>query len=194
MPGEMQATVSFRAVTCACEIAIVQEGLPAAIPVEMCYLGWQESLAQLALLVEPEIPDGAYPTVRRHREGSGPSFRRLHACLATCSSAGLSVIQRISRTSWHWPLERAEYRKPLKTPVTSIRLLAETLRLKRARDVVTADRLLETISDESDRLGRLVDNVLCFSQVEKGARRYHPVSIDAAEAANQAVSRFQYIL
>ena len=59
MPGEMQATVSLRAVTCGCEIAIVQEGLPAAIPVEMCYLGWQESLAQLALLVEPEIPDGA---------------------------------------------------------------------------------------------------------------------------------------
>jgi len=59
MPGEMQATVSLRPVSCGTEVAIVQEGLPPAIPVEFCYLGWQESLAQLAQLVEPEIPDGA---------------------------------------------------------------------------------------------------------------------------------------
>ena len=58
MPGEMQATVSLRAVSCGCEVQILQEGIPSAIPVEMCYLGWQESLLQLAQLVEPEIPDG----------------------------------------------------------------------------------------------------------------------------------------
>jgi uncharacterized protein YndB with AHSA1/START domain len=56
LPGEMQTTVALKAVSCGTEIHIVQEGLPAAIPLEMCYLGWQESLAQLALLVEPEIP------------------------------------------------------------------------------------------------------------------------------------------
>jgi len=59
MPGEMQVTISLRKVMCGTEVTIVQEGLPAAIPVEFCYLGWQESLALLANLVEPEIPDGA---------------------------------------------------------------------------------------------------------------------------------------
>ena len=55
LPGEMQVTVSLRAVMCGTELSVVQSGIPAAIPVEMCYLGWQDSLAQLAHLVEPEI-------------------------------------------------------------------------------------------------------------------------------------------
>jgi uncharacterized protein YndB with AHSA1/START domain len=59
LPGEMQVTVSLKKVIGGTELAIVQEGIPAMIPVEMCYLGWQESLALLAQLVEPEIPDGA---------------------------------------------------------------------------------------------------------------------------------------
>jgi uncharacterized protein YndB with AHSA1/START domain len=57
LPGEMKTTVTLTQVSCGTEIAIVQEGIPGAIPLEMCYLGWQESLAQLANLVEPEIPD-----------------------------------------------------------------------------------------------------------------------------------------
>jgi uncharacterized protein YndB with AHSA1/START domain len=57
MPGEMQTTVSLKAVSCGTELSIVQEGIPAMIPTEMCYLGWQESLEQLAKLVEPNIPD-----------------------------------------------------------------------------------------------------------------------------------------
>jgi uncharacterized protein YndB with AHSA1/START domain len=56
LPGEMQTTVSLKQVSCGTELDVVQEGLPEAIPLEMCYLGWQESLAQLARLVEPEIP------------------------------------------------------------------------------------------------------------------------------------------
>ena len=56
LPGEMRVTVSLSAVSCGTELNIVQEGIPEVIPVEMCYLGWQESLAQLATLVEPEIP------------------------------------------------------------------------------------------------------------------------------------------
>lgn len=56
LPGEMETTVALTAVACGTEIAIEQSGIPALIPVEMCYLGWQESLAQLALLVEAEIP------------------------------------------------------------------------------------------------------------------------------------------
>jgi len=57
LPGEMQVTVSLRKVDCGTVLEIVQEGLPSAIPVESCYLGWQESLSLLARLVEAEIPD-----------------------------------------------------------------------------------------------------------------------------------------
>ena len=56
LPGEMLTTVTLRKVACGTELSVVQEGIPAVIPTEMCYLGWQESLMQLAQLVEPEIP------------------------------------------------------------------------------------------------------------------------------------------
>jgi uncharacterized protein YndB with AHSA1/START domain len=59
LPGEMQVTVTLRKVVCGTELSITQEGIPAVIPAEMCYLGWQESLNQLADLVNVEIPDGA---------------------------------------------------------------------------------------------------------------------------------------
>jgi uncharacterized protein YndB with AHSA1/START domain len=55
LPGEMQVTVTLKPVSCGTEINIMQEGIPDAIPVEMCYLGWQDSLQNLASLVEPEI-------------------------------------------------------------------------------------------------------------------------------------------
>jgi len=58
LPGEMEVTVELRAVSCGTELTVTQEGIPAVIPLEACYLGWQESLAQLARLVEPDIPDG----------------------------------------------------------------------------------------------------------------------------------------
>lgn len=57
MPGEMITTVELRAVSCGTELHIVQEGVPAFIPAEACYLGWQESLTLLTQLVEAEIPD-----------------------------------------------------------------------------------------------------------------------------------------
>ena len=56
LPGEMQVTVTFRAVVCGTELQVVQSGIPDVIPTEMCYLGWQESLLQLANLFEPVIP------------------------------------------------------------------------------------------------------------------------------------------
>lgn len=56
LPGELQTTVTLKPVSCGTDLSVVQEGVPEAIPLEMCYLGWQESLAQLATLVEPEIP------------------------------------------------------------------------------------------------------------------------------------------
>jgi uncharacterized protein YndB with AHSA1/START domain len=57
LPGEMQVTISLRPVSVGTEVSIVQEGIPELIPPEACYLGWQESLTLLALLVEAEIPD-----------------------------------------------------------------------------------------------------------------------------------------
>jgi len=57
LPGEMQVTIELKKVHCGTELNITQEGVPAVIPAEMCYFGWQESLVLLAQLVEPEIPD-----------------------------------------------------------------------------------------------------------------------------------------
>jgi len=57
LPGEMGTTVTLVQVSCGTEVNVVQEGVPEAIPLELCYLGWQESLAQLATLVEPVIPE-----------------------------------------------------------------------------------------------------------------------------------------
>jgi uncharacterized protein YndB with AHSA1/START domain len=57
LPGEMITSVSLKKTIAGTEIKILQEGIPEAIPAEMCYLGWQESLEKLAKLVEPEIPD-----------------------------------------------------------------------------------------------------------------------------------------
>ena len=56
LPGVLEVTVSLKPVLCGTELSITQSGIPDAIPLEMCYLGWQESLAQLAALVEPDIP------------------------------------------------------------------------------------------------------------------------------------------
>ncbi len=57
LPGEMTVSVKFKKVSCGTELNITQQGIPEQIPLEMCYLGWQESLQKLAKLVEPEIPD-----------------------------------------------------------------------------------------------------------------------------------------
>ena len=57
LPGEMQVTVALKKVSCGTELTVVQEGVLDVIPPDACYLGWQESLAQLANLVDPEIPD-----------------------------------------------------------------------------------------------------------------------------------------
>lgn len=58
LPGEIEVTISLRPVACGTELNIVQKGVPDVIPLEFCYLGWQESLTLLALLVEADVPDG----------------------------------------------------------------------------------------------------------------------------------------
>jgi uncharacterized protein YndB with AHSA1/START domain len=65
LAGEMQTTVSLRKVSCGAELNVVQEGIPGIIPTDACYIGWQESLAHLAKLVEPEIPDWPMRLARR---------------------------------------------------------------------------------------------------------------------------------
>jgi uncharacterized protein YndB with AHSA1/START domain len=57
LPGEMHVTITFNKVICGTDLKIVQEGVPDAIPVEMCYLGWQQSLNLLTQLIEPDLPD-----------------------------------------------------------------------------------------------------------------------------------------
>ena len=59
MPGDMEVTITFKKVLCGTEVNITQAGIPDMIPPEMCYMGWQESLYLLGLLVEADIPDGA---------------------------------------------------------------------------------------------------------------------------------------
>ena len=56
LPGVIEVTISFKEVSCGTEINVTQENIPAPIPLELCYLGWQESMSQLASLVEPNIP------------------------------------------------------------------------------------------------------------------------------------------
>jgi hypothetical protein len=56
LPGEIKTTVTLMKVSCGTALHVTQEGIPSVIPVDGCMLGWQESLAQLALLVEPDIP------------------------------------------------------------------------------------------------------------------------------------------
>jgi signal transduction histidine kinase len=82
----------------------------------------------------------------------------------------------------------------LKTPLTSIRLLAETLRSKRLSDPAAADQMLSAIVDESERLAQLVNNVLSFAQIEKGARPYSLAPIELTEAVSDVVRRFQCVL
>ncbi|HLV77509.1 MAG TPA: SRPBCC domain-containing protein [Marinobacter sp.] len=57
LPGEMPVTIDLKPVSCGTEIQIIQAGIPSLIPIESCYLGWQESLEQLAKLVGADIPD-----------------------------------------------------------------------------------------------------------------------------------------
>jgi two-component system phosphate regulon sensor histidine kinase PhoR len=81
----------------------------------------------------------------------------------------------------------------LKTPLASIRLLAETLRRGRARPEAT-DELLGTIVEETDRLARLVDNVLSSSRIESGTRSYHPQVVSLRDVVTSALRRFEYVL
>ncbi len=82
----------------------------------------------------------------------------------------------------------------LKTPLTSIRMLAETLQLGRARDAAVTRQMLGAIVNESERLTRLLDNVLTFAKIEKGSRSYRLEEFDLTAAVLAAAQRFKYVL
>jgi len=82
----------------------------------------------------------------------------------------------------------------LKTPLTAIRMLAETLQLGRTRDPAVSEQILGTIVNESERLTRLLDNVLTFAKIEKGGRAYRPEEIDLSATVLGAARRFDYVL
>jgi signal transduction histidine kinase/tetratricopeptide (TPR) repeat protein len=82
----------------------------------------------------------------------------------------------------------------LKTPLTAIRMFAETLRLGRAKDPSTQNEYLDTIVNESERLTRLLNNVLDFSKIEQGRRTYHPAPASLAEIVRAAARAMEYPL
>jgi signal transduction histidine kinase len=162
------------------------------------YLG--NSILRTAML--PEAP--GFELSLRPRE-SGPAIERRQRLFAGALAAAVLLVLLVGCFAFRdvsREVRLASLRSTfvssvtheLKTPLTSIRLLAETLRLKRTRDPAAADQMLGAIADESERLARLVDNVLSFSRIENDANPCHQTPIDLTEAVDDAVRRFQYIL
>jgi len=164
--------------------------------------GSQDSSAALQAPLLPQAP--AFDLVLRARAGDPAAQRRQTLFAAALASALLLVVLvgYFALRDFSRELELADLRSnfvasvthELKTPLTSVRLLAETLRMGRTRDGATAERLLAAIVEEAERLTRLVENVLAFSRIEKGTRTYRPTEVDLAEAIGEAVRRFHYVL
>lgn len=93
----MQVTITFRPVACGTEVQIVQEGLPAALPVEFCHLGWQESLTLLAHVVEPDIPDAVkQPDKGLAAVGRTPSRSRKSTDLShSCARGAIATEEEL---------------------------------------------------------------------------------------------------
>ena len=119
LPGEIRVTVDLTKVSCGTEISDRPEGLPEVIPLESCYLGWQESLAQLATLVEPEIP-GRTGRRQTHSGGAMASFLIQPGDL----SARRSTSTKSARS---WPRTvtppRPQPAQPRRAPVLSVTFL-----------------------------------------------------------------------
>ena len=159
-----------------------------------------------ALLRTPLFPEAPGLDLALRAAATDPAFQERRRTLqaATLAAAVLLVLlvgylalRDVSREVQLASLRSnfvAAVTHELKTPLTSIRLLAETLRLKRTRDPSAAEDLLAAIGDETERLSRLVDNVLSFSRIEKGVRTYQPVDLSLPDAVRAAVQRFQSIL
>lgn len=148
---------------------------------------------------------GGYDLVLRPRS-SDPSAQRsrealfvaaLAAALLLTMLAGYFAVRDVVRERQLAALRSsfvAGVTHELKTPLASIRLLAETLRLGRARSSATREQVLDTIVGESERLTRLLDNVLNFSRIERGVREYRPLEVPLGQAVTDAVTRFRSVL
>ena len=98
LPGEIQTTINLKKVSCGTELSVVQEGLPAAIPPEACYLGWQESLILLAKLVEPRFPISFTVALQRASANRGrcPPPAAGFQCRYAASSAACRTSTMVS--------------------------------------------------------------------------------------------------
>jgi signal transduction histidine kinase len=153
--------------------------------------------------VFPEVPAAAMLILRP--QGSDPGTERSRQqlfltaviiVLALTIITGYLAARDISRELRTAALRStfvAGVTHELKTPLASIRLLAETLRQGRARPAVR-DELLDTIMEEADRLARLVDNVLSSSRMESGTRAFSPQTVSLPDAVREAIRRFDYVL
>lgn len=137
-------------------------------------------------------PRGADPAIQRYRS---LLFGGVLAASLLLSLVVGYLAMRDIRREIRVATERANFvsgvTHELKTPLTSIRLLAETLRLKRAKDPATADDLLAGIVDESERLGRLLDNVLDFANIDRSEHVYRPEETDFGAAVRSSLARLQ---
>ena len=127
------------------------------------------------------------------------SFYLVALLLVLCTTAlGAYSVWRDMRREFEMAEMRSQFiasvSHELKTPLTGIRVLAETLRLGRCRDRQRESEYLDTIVNESHRLTRLLNNVLDFSKIEKGKRTYHKELVNLSEIVNSAIQAMQYPL
>ena len=146
----------------------------------------------LRLALRPREADPS--TAQRRRTLLAASLAAALVILGVVAFFGLRDISREVRLASTRAGFVAAVTHELKTPLTSIRLLAETLALKRARDPAVADQLLQGIIDESDRLGHLVANVLAVARIDQGAPAGGQIETGVGEAADAAVGRIGHLL
>jgi signal transduction histidine kinase len=159
------------------------------------------SAAQVPLLAD--LP-GVQVTVRARPGDAAVQERRallfrsalVAALVLTLAVAYLGfrdVVREVSLAAQHASFV-ASVSHELKTPVASIRLLAETLRMRPSADATETAPLIDEILEQADRQSRLIDNVLGVARIDRGLPLYHPADVDLAKAVEQALSRLDYVL
>ena len=166
-------------------------------------IGTEPAGDRLSVPLMPETPGLRLAIRARETDSSVPARRRsllaggLAAVLAILGVVAVFALRDISREVRLASLRAnfvASVTHELKTPLTSIRLLAETLVLGRTRDPAVAGQLLQGIIDESDRLGHLVGNVLAVARIDQGSEPAPRIETTAGAAADAAVARIGHLL
>lgn len=160
-----------------------------------------DAVARVALLAG--APD--LQIVVRPREGDAATQARRSVLFSTALLAALAltivaayyglrdVAREVNLAAQHASFV-ASVSHELKTPVASIRLLAETVRMKPSTDATETGPLLDEILEQADRQSRLIDNVLGVARIDRGLRMYHPAEVDFGKAVDQALDRLDYLL